>query len=305
MTRRCGRSPVGQRLVCAVPHGHYQTTTLLAAVRLQGPQAPWLFDGAMNGALFVAWVQQGLVPGLRRDDVVILDHLATHKAAGVREAIEGARGAAGIPAALFAGPQPDREPVEQGQSGAEESRTPDGPPVVQRRWRGLRHGPPPRTATASFCTPDTLHDKWKCSNCTLCKTQLRDATTETWTTPNGEALQVAQSATLSAVAETSVGEFEICEACYRRGLPERFTPQDMAEIHYQFGLGYSHSGQFGRSAESLKQARHISETADIVAALARAEDALGHRDMAIVHYRRALEIDPSHFMSLQNLQRIL
>ena len=72
MTRRCGRSPVGERLVCAVPHGHYRTTTLIAAVRLRGPQAPWLFDGPMNGELFLAWVKQGLVPGLQRDDVVIL-----------------------------------------------------------------------------------------------------------------------------------------------------------------------------------------------------------------------------------------
>lgn len=54
MTRRYGRSPVGQRLVCSVPHGHYQTTTLIAAVRLQGPQAPWLFDGPMDGELFLA-----------------------------------------------------------------------------------------------------------------------------------------------------------------------------------------------------------------------------------------------------------
>ena len=93
MTRRHGRSPVGQRLVGAVPHGHYQTTTLIAAVRLQGPQAPWLFAGPMDGALFLAWVKQGLVPALQPDDVVILDNLATHKVAGVREAIEsvGAR----------------------------------------------------------------------------------------------------------------------------------------------------------------------------------------------------------------------
>jgi len=52
MTRRYGRSAIGQRLVCAVPHGHYQTTTMIAAVRLQGPQAPWLFDGPMDGELF-------------------------------------------------------------------------------------------------------------------------------------------------------------------------------------------------------------------------------------------------------------
>lgn len=90
MTRRCGRSPRGQRLVCSVPHEHYHTTTLIATVSLQGPQAPWLFDGPMDGALFLAWVKVGLLPGLRRDDVVILDDLATHKVAGVRETIETA-----------------------------------------------------------------------------------------------------------------------------------------------------------------------------------------------------------------------
>lgn len=90
MTRRYGRSPVGQRLVCSVPQGHYQMTTMIAAVRLQGPQAPWLFDGPMNGELFLAWVKQGLVPVLQRDDVVIMDNLSTHKVAGVREAIEAA-----------------------------------------------------------------------------------------------------------------------------------------------------------------------------------------------------------------------
>jgi Tfp pilus assembly protein PilF len=77
-----------------------------------------------------------------------------------------------------------------------------------------------------------------------------------------------------------------------------------AEIHYQFGLEYSQRGQFARGAESLTQARRISETADIVAALAHAENELGHMDIAIAHYRRALEIDPSHFMSQQNLQRL-
>lgn len=90
LTRRHGRSPIGQRLACPIPHGHYQTTTLIAAVRLQGPRAPWLFGGAMDGELFLAWVQQGLLPCLQPKDVVVMDNLATHKVAGVREAIEGA-----------------------------------------------------------------------------------------------------------------------------------------------------------------------------------------------------------------------
>ena len=90
MTRRYGRSPVGQRLVCSVPQGHYQTTTVIAGVRRQGPQAPGRFDGAMEGELFLAWVKAGLVPCRQRDDGVILDNLATHKVAGVREANEAA-----------------------------------------------------------------------------------------------------------------------------------------------------------------------------------------------------------------------
>jgi len=90
MTRRYGRSPVGQRLVCPIPHRHYQSTTMVAAVRVEGPQAPWLFSGPMDGELFLAWVKQGLVPCLRPDDVVVMDNLATHKVAGVRDAIEAA-----------------------------------------------------------------------------------------------------------------------------------------------------------------------------------------------------------------------
>jgi transposase len=93
MTRRGRRAPVGERRVTHIPHGHYQTSTLIAAVRLAGACAPWLFEGAMDGELFLAWVRQELVPTLQPDDLVIMDNLATHKVAGVRAAIEsvGAR----------------------------------------------------------------------------------------------------------------------------------------------------------------------------------------------------------------------
>ena len=108
MTRLYGRSPVGQRLLAHQPHGHYQTSTLIAGVRLRGPCAPWVFEGAMNGEMFLAWVRQGLVPTLQSQDVVIMDNLATHKVAGVRQAIEavGAR-------LLYLPPySPDFNPIE-------------------------------------------------------------------------------------------------------------------------------------------------------------------------------------------------
>jgi transposase len=90
MTRLGGRARVGERLVTQVPHGHYQTSTLIAGVRLNGACAPWLFTGAMDGEMFLAWVRQGSVPNLEPEDLVIMDNLATHKVTGVREAIESA-----------------------------------------------------------------------------------------------------------------------------------------------------------------------------------------------------------------------
>ena len=90
MTRLRGRAWGGQRLRARIPHGHYQTSTLISGLRLEGPCAPWVFGGPMNGEMFVAWVRQGLAPRLRPGDVVILDNLSTHKVRGVRETLQAA-----------------------------------------------------------------------------------------------------------------------------------------------------------------------------------------------------------------------
>lgn len=89
MTRTFGRSPIGTRLIEKVPSGRWQTTTFLGALRADGFIAPLTVDGAINGELFLGWVEQHLVPALRPDDIVVMDNLSSHKVAGVREAIEG------------------------------------------------------------------------------------------------------------------------------------------------------------------------------------------------------------------------
>lgn len=142
------------------------------------------------------------------------------------------------------------------------------------------------------------------SFCALCKTRSPEAEPESWTAPTGEVMQIAHTVEPCAVADTSVGELEICAACYHRGLPAFFSPEDLAEIHYEFGLEYLRRKQFGRSKESLLQARQILESADIIAALAYVEDALGHAEPAVAYYRHALELDPSHFMSQENLKNL-
>lgn len=109
MTRRYGRSPRGERLVAAVPHGHWKTSTFVAALRHDGITAPCVIDGAMNGTIFRAYVEQVLAPTLRPGDLVIMDNLGSHKVVGVREAIE-ARGASLIYLPAYS---PDLNPIEQ------------------------------------------------------------------------------------------------------------------------------------------------------------------------------------------------
>jgi len=108
MTRTYGRSPIGTRLIEKVPSGRWQTTTFLGALRIDGFVAPLTVDGAINGPLFLAWVQQHLVPALRPGDIVVMDNLSSHKVAGVREAIE----AAGAELRYLPPYSPDLNPIE-------------------------------------------------------------------------------------------------------------------------------------------------------------------------------------------------
>ena len=87
MTRRYGWGPTHQRVVDHVPHGHWKTTTFVAALRLDGLFAPMVVDGALNGELFVQYVRQELAPQLRAGDILIMDNLQTHKTRGVLEAV--------------------------------------------------------------------------------------------------------------------------------------------------------------------------------------------------------------------------
>lgn len=90
MTRTLGRAPRGQRLVAHVPHGRWTTMTFLAALRHDCIDAPCVIDGPINGVLFLAWVQQFLVPTLTPGDVVVLDNLGSHKGHAERRAIRAA-----------------------------------------------------------------------------------------------------------------------------------------------------------------------------------------------------------------------
>jgi transposase len=109
MVRRYGWGPTGERLVDAAPHGHWCTTTFVAGLRSTGLIAPLVLDGPMTGEAFRAYVEQILAPSLLPGDVVVMDNLPAHKAAGVAEAIA----AAGAYILYLPPYSPDLNPIEQ------------------------------------------------------------------------------------------------------------------------------------------------------------------------------------------------
>lgn len=109
MTRLRGRCKGGGRLYDSTPHGHWETTTMIAALGLEGPAAPMVIQGATDAAVFRAYVKHVLVPVLRAGQIVVLDNLGSHKNAEVREMIE----AAGAMLWFLPPYSPDFNPIEK------------------------------------------------------------------------------------------------------------------------------------------------------------------------------------------------
>lgn len=109
MVQRYGWAPRGERLVGAAPYGHWRTTTFIAGLRSTGIIAPLVLDGPMTGEAFRAYVEQFLAPALSPGNVVVMDNLAAHKVAGVREAIT----AVGASILYLPPYSPDLNPIEQ------------------------------------------------------------------------------------------------------------------------------------------------------------------------------------------------
>ena len=108
MTRRYGRARRGRRVPEGAPAGRWRTLSILGAIRRSGWVAAMSVEAATDGEIFLAYLEQVLGPQLEPGDVVVMDNLAAHKVAGVRERIE-ARGAE----LLYLPPySPDFNPIE-------------------------------------------------------------------------------------------------------------------------------------------------------------------------------------------------
>lgn len=109
MTSRYGWGLRGERVLEAVPHGHWTTTTLIQAIDITGTRAAMITDGPTNTAVFETFVDWLLAPALQEGDVVVMDNLSSHKSPRAVELIE--RTGASV---LYLPPySPDLNPIEK------------------------------------------------------------------------------------------------------------------------------------------------------------------------------------------------
>jgi transposase len=90
-TRLRGRCPRHERLIAPVPHGHWKTLTMLAAITIEGVLAAASIDAATDSEVFTVFIRDVLVPTLRPGMVVVMGNLAAHKIAAIGRAIEQAK----------------------------------------------------------------------------------------------------------------------------------------------------------------------------------------------------------------------
>ena len=126
-----GWGPRGRRLRAYTPFGHWKTLTFIAALRHDRIEAPFVFDGPINGEAFTLYVQTILAPTLTPGDVVIMDNLGSHKGKAARDAIR-TRGAH----LIFLPPySPDLNPIEQVFSKLKHLMRAAQPRDIQATWR--------------------------------------------------------------------------------------------------------------------------------------------------------------------------
>ena len=139
MTRLYGRAPRGERVIGRVPFSAWKTVTFVAALRHDGMTAPMMIRGAMNGEAFLAYVDQCLVPTLKRGDIVVMDNQRSQGRRCARSDRSCQRDTA-LSAAVLSGPQSNRVVLQRLQ----------GIPAQVRRAHRSGTSPPHRTVRATI-----------------------------------------------------------------------------------------------------------------------------------------------------------
>jgi tetratricopeptide (TPR) repeat protein len=142
--------------------------------------------------------------------------------------------------------------------------------------------------------------------CSVCGREFPSDKTEVWATEGDELLTVELSSEAYAVAETSLGELQICESCYSlRRKFDLLTPADQRDLHIEFAIEYISRELWEKAIASCRHALDFGPDSRIFFNLGLAHTGLGLTDDAIKSYERAIELDPEDVYAKANLKQLL
>lgn len=99
---------MGERVHASAPAGHWQTTTIISSMRLNGRTAALAIEGATDTEVFQVYVREVLCPTLEPGDIVVMDNLSPHK----NDATLALIAQAGATVAFLPAYSPDLNPIE-------------------------------------------------------------------------------------------------------------------------------------------------------------------------------------------------
>jgi transposase len=109
MQREYGRAPSGERIYGAVPENHYQTSTLIGSLGLNGQIETFIYRGGTDVAALTTYVETVLAPSLSPGEIVVWDNLPAHKSPTVVHGIEQA----GCQVLFLPPYSPEMNPIEK------------------------------------------------------------------------------------------------------------------------------------------------------------------------------------------------
>jgi transposase len=109
LTRLYARSPKGKRAYGTITRKRGKNVTMITDLTLTGLGEAFIIDGAANGDIFEAYIEQILVPSLSSGEILVMDNCSIHKGEKVRQLIE----ACGCELRFLPAYSPDFSPIEE------------------------------------------------------------------------------------------------------------------------------------------------------------------------------------------------
>lgn len=141
--------------------------------------------------------------------------------------------------------------------------------------------------------------------CSLCQRTIPDGEPSVWRNDSGESVSVETSAEPLVVIDTPSGELWVCEPCYLSALPSSSSADQRQLLHAEFAIEYRNCHRFLDAIRAGERALEFGTSAEILAGLAYVHSEVGQLSEAAALYRRALAIEPNHFMAKVNLKLLL